>query len=296
MRRQNEVAVGLVVTIAVALTIMGTLWLVRGGLTSGYPLYARFPWGPGLKQGQPVVLSGVSIGYVGEIDLKRDGTLVVTMRIKGGRNGYRVPKGTVATVEPNGLFGDMMIALRPANPNNEAYANGDTLPTGKPTTSMNDILARLDTVGNSVRTVTDAFELEMVQRGGISDMRKAIQQTSIFMAQLNAIAAQQSIELSRTTAALRRTVSAIDSASIDSTVNNLQTASANMAALTSDLRQTNVALNGLLSKLDRGEGTAGKLLTDTLLYRDVRSLVSRLDSLTTDFQKHPKKYVNLSIF
>jgi phospholipid/cholesterol/gamma-HCH transport system substrate-binding protein len=296
MRRQNEVAVGLVVTIAVALTIMGTLWLVRGGLTSGYPLYARFPWGPGLKQGQPVVLSGVSIGYVGEIDLKRDGTLVVTMRIKGGRNGYRVPKGTVATVEPNGLFGDMMIALRPANPNNEGYAPADTLPTGKPTTSMNDILARLDTVGTSVRTVTDAFELEMVQRGGISDMRKAIQQTSIFMAQLNAIAAQQSIELSRTTAALRRTVSAIDSASIDSTVNNLQTASANMAALTSDLRQTNVALNGLLSKLDRGEGTAGKLLTDTLLYRDVRSLVTRLDSLTSDFQKHPKKYVNLSIF
>ena len=243
-----------------------------------------------------MVLSGVSVGYVGEIDLKRDGTLVVTMRIKGGRNGYQVPKGTIATVEPNGLFGDMMIALRPANPSNDAYASGDTLPTGKPTTSMNDILARLDTVGTSVRTVTDAFELEMVQRGGISDMRKAIQQTSIFMAQLNAIAAQQSIELSRTTAALRRTVSAIDSASIDSTVNNLQAASANMAALTSDLRQTNVALNGLLAKLDRGEGTAGKLLTDTLLYRDVRSLVTRLDSLTADFQRHPKKYVNLSIF
>jgi phospholipid/cholesterol/gamma-HCH transport system substrate-binding protein len=296
MRRKNEVAVGLVVTIAVALTIMGTLWLVRGGLTSGYPLYARFPWGPGLKQGQPVVLSGVSIGYVGEIDLKRDGTLVVTMRIKGGRNGYKVPKGTVATVEPNGLFGDMMIALRPANPNNEAYAPGDTLPTGKPTTSMNDILARLDTVGSSVRAVTDAFELEMVQNRGIADMRQAIHQTSTLMAQLNAIAAQQSLELSRTTAALRRTASAIDSASVDSTVRNLQTASANMAGLTSDLRQTNTQLSSLLTKLDSGQGTAGKLLTDTLLYRDVRSLVTRLDSLTIDFKKHPKKYVNLSIF
>lgn len=296
MKRSNEVAVGLVVTIGVTLAILGTLWLVRGGLTSGYPLYARFPWGPGLKQGQPVVLSGVGIGYVGGIDLKRDGTLVVTMRIKGGRNGYQVPEGTVATVEPNGLFGDMMIALRPANPNNEAYASGDTIPAGKPTTSMNDILARLDTVGTSVRMVTDAFEMEMVQRGGITDMRKAIQQTSTFMAQLNAIAAQQSVELSRTTAALRRTASALDSASIDSTVSNLQTASANMAALTSDLRQTNVALNGLLSKLARGEGTAGKLLTDTLLYRDVRSLVTRLDSLTADFKAHPKKYVNLSIF
>jgi phospholipid/cholesterol/gamma-HCH transport system substrate-binding protein len=83
---------------------------------------------------------------------------------------------------------------------------------------------------------------------------------------------------------------------VDSTVHNLQTASANMAGLTADLRQTNVALNGLISKLDKGEGTAGKLLTDTLLYRDVRNLVGRLDSLTADFKKHPKKYVNLSIF
>ncbi|CAA9302477.1 MAG: hypothetical protein AVDCRST_MAG40-450, partial [uncultured Gemmatimonadaceae bacterium] len=35
---------------------------------------------------------------------------------------------------------------------------------------------------------------------------------------------------------------------------------------------------------------------DTLLYRDVRSLVTRIDSLTADFQKRPRKYINLEIF
>ena len=69
-----------------------------------------------------------------------------------------------------------------------------------------------------------------------------------------------------------------------------------MSALTSDLRQTTTQMNGLLAKLDRGEGTAGKLLTDTLLYRDVRNLVGRVDSLTADFKKNPKKYINLRIF
>jgi phospholipid/cholesterol/gamma-HCH transport system substrate-binding protein len=51
-----------------------------------------------------------------------------------------------------------------------------------------------------------------------------------------------------------------------------------------------------MAKLDRGEGSAGKLLTDTLLYRDVRRLVGTVDSLMTDFKKNPRKYINLSIF
>ena len=293
MRRRNEVLVGIVVTVALVLGVLGTLWLVRGGLASGYPLYARFPWGSGLKQGQPVLLSGVNVGYVGDIDLQQDGTVTVTLRILGD---YKVPDGSIATVEPNGFFGDMMVALRPSAPNLVSYPPGDTIPTGKPSVSMADILARLDTVGRSVREVSDAFQIEMVQRRGIADLRETLEQSARFMTQLNAIAAQQSLEISRTTAALRRTAGAIDSASVDSTVRNLQATSANMAALSADLRRTNEQLAMTVAKLNNGEGTAGKLLTDTLLYRDVRNLVGRIDSLTADFKKNPRRYINLEIF
>lgn len=293
MRRRNEVLVGVVVLVALILGIFGTLWLVRGGLASGYPLYARFPWGSGLKQGQPVLLSGVNVGYVGDIDLQQDGTVTVTLRILGD---YKVPDGSIATVEPNGFFGDMMVALRPSAPNLVSYPPGDTIPTGKPSVSMADILARLDTVGRSVREVSDAFQIEMVQRRGIADLRATLEQSARFMTQLNAIAAQQSLEISRTTAALRRTAGAIDSASVDSTVRNLQATSANMAALSADLRKTNEQLTLVVARLNNGEGTAGKLLTDTLLYRDVRNLVGRIDSLTADFKRNPRRYINLEIF
>ncbi len=293
MRRKNEVLVGFVVLLAVILGVLGTLWLVRGGLTSGYPLYARFPWGAGLKQGQPVLLSGVNVGYVGDINLQKDGTLTVTMRIM---KDYDVPSGTVATVEPNGLFGDMQIALRPSGPSPLRYAPGDTVLTGKPSVTMADLLARLDTVSRGVRTMSDAFTIEFVQNRGIADLRETLEQSAQFMRQLNQIAAQQSLEISRTTAALRRTAGAIDSASVDSTVRNLQATSANMTALTGDLRQTTTHMNSLLAKLDNGQGTAGKLLTDTLLYQDLRNVVGRVDSLTADFKKNPKKYINLRIF
>ena len=62
MKRRDEVLVGIFTTAAIAVIIVGALWLARGGLTSGYPLYSRFPWGSGLKQGQRVWLAGVTAG------------------------------------------------------------------------------------------------------------------------------------------------------------------------------------------------------------------------------------------
>jgi ABC-type transporter Mla subunit MlaD len=45
MKHRDDVLVGVVVTIAFIVLLLGSIWLVRGGLQSGYPLYARFPWG-----------------------------------------------------------------------------------------------------------------------------------------------------------------------------------------------------------------------------------------------------------
>jgi phospholipid/cholesterol/gamma-HCH transport system substrate-binding protein len=88
----------------------------------------------------------------------------------------------------------------------------------------------------------------------------------------------------------------VDSAVIDSTLRNVRTVSANASALTDSLRLTAASLNATLARLQRGEGTAGKLLTDSLLYADVRRLVTRIDSLTLDFKKNPRRYINLEIF
>src|SRR5262245_16820321 len=100
MKRRDEVAVGILITISIVVLVLGTLWLVRGGLKSGYPLYTSFAWGQNLKQGQPVLLAGVSVGYVGDVNLRREGKLDVLLRID---DKYTVPKGSKATVKPVGI-------------------------------------------------------------------------------------------------------------------------------------------------------------------------------------------------
>jgi phospholipid/cholesterol/gamma-HCH transport system substrate-binding protein len=48
--------------------------------------------------------------------------------------------------------------------------------------------------------------------------------------------------------------------------------------------------------VDSGTGTAAKLINDPGLYNDLRTLTQRLDSLTADFKKNPRRYINLEIF
>src|SRR5512140_1362895 len=107
-KRRDEVLVGLLLMAAIAIGLGGTIWIARGGLSKGYSMYSRFPWGAGLKPGQPVLLAGVQVGFVDQVKLIPDGTITVTFQVQ---NEFQIPEGTTAAVEPNGIFGDQLIAL-----------------------------------------------------------------------------------------------------------------------------------------------------------------------------------------
>ena len=286
MKRRNEILVGLLLTAALFIGVGGTIWLVRGGFRSGYSLYSVFRWGENLKVGQPVRLAGVQIGYVGDVVLRDDGTLVVDMRVDNGR---RVPRNARAVVEAVGIFGDAQIALQAA-PDARSYTAGDTVPIGTPAAGLAQLTAKGDTVASQAVTLSNALRAELVDSGGLRDIRRTLAQTNALVAQLGLIAAQQNQELSRTQASLRRALAGIDSSKVDSTLANVRAASANASALTDSLKLTASSLNRTLGAIQRGEGTAGKLLGDTALYGDVRKLVARIDTLTLDFQRNPGRY------
>src|SRR5690349_23715023 len=156
MRRRDEVAVGILITVAIAILVVGALWLARGGLSTGYPLYTRFQWGQSLKQGQPVLLAGVNVGYVSDVKLRRDGYLDVTFRVNGDQT---VPKGSIATVKPVGIFGDVAVALTPTVPVSPLnYSPGDTVPAGQPGPDIAQIMSRVDSIGASVQRMTQALD------------------------------------------------------------------------------------------------------------------------------------------
>lgn len=293
MKRRNEVLVGILLTVGVVIAVLGTIWLVRGGFSSGYPLYARFKWGAGVKQGQAVRLAGVQIGVVSDVDLDPRGTILVKMTIE---DDYTVPRNSTAAVQAVGIFGDQEIALIPKEPSPISFNEGDSVPPAVPKPGLPELTARADTISQRLDDVAKTVQLELVQGGGIADLRKSLASVNELARSLGVIAAEQSRQLTATQTRFRNTVAALDSVQLDSTMRNLQQTTRNLAAFTDSLSGTAQALNSLLAKADKGDGTLGKLLNDPGLYYDMRRLTTRLDSLTIDFKAHPRKYINLTIF
>jgi phospholipid/cholesterol/gamma-HCH transport system substrate-binding protein len=300
MKRRDEVLVGVFLSAALATVLLGTLWLVRGGLSSGYPLYSKFAWGQNLKPGQQVLLAGVNVGAVSDVKLRDDGYLDVFFRIN---NDVKVPKNSAASVKPIGIFGDAAIALTPKGPSKIYFAPGDTVPVGPGETDIQAIENKVDSIAGTVHTMTKTLNAELFAAGGVRDIRRSLANAAVLSqnaaqlsAQLNVIAAEQNRNLTATMSAFRRAASAIDSARIDSTMRNFQTSSASLARIAANLDQTSKRADDLVAGIERGEGNAGRLLKDTLLYRDFRGLVSQADSVLADLKKNPRKYINLSIF
>ena len=71
------------------------------------------------------------------------------------------------------------------------------------------------------------------------------------------------------------------------------------AQIAETLRSLNTSVTDLtnaLNHINKGEGTAGKLIYDEKLYNNLEQATANLNSLLKDLQDNPKRYVHFSVF
>jgi len=122
-----ELLVGFFVLLGLAAVLYLTVKLGSGGLPSGdtYLLQARFTNASGLHRGGSVVVSGVTVGRVVDIQLNKDDfCAIATLRVQ---STLRLPTDSMASIKTSGLIGDKFVALSPGA--DEAYLEPGNLIT-----------------------------------------------------------------------------------------------------------------------------------------------------------------------
>ncbi|NRQ33977.1 MCE family protein [Nonomuraea sp. NN258] len=98
--------------------------------------------GQGMDTNSPVKIRGLTVGDVTDVSLDAKGRAVVTMHI---RPGVRIPRTTVASVEPTSVFGPKYIDLRLGS----GETTGPYLTSGAVITATEDPLDLSDTLGDA---------------------------------------------------------------------------------------------------------------------------------------------------
>ena len=95
---------------------------------------------------------------------------------------------------------------------------------------------------------------------------------------------------------------------LDSSLKNVSHITSNFSKLSDSLVNSDLGttlaefqgtvskLNGILAKIEEGEGSLGKLHKDDALYDNLAAASRELDLLLQDFRLNPKRYVNVSVF
>mgnify|MGYP000417473095 FL=1 len=256
----------------------------------------------GLNKASTVSINGLQVGKVSEITFNTDsikrGKLVVKISLD---NDFEFSKNSVAKIYSTSIIGGESLAIIPSYIG-EPAVSGDYL-TGE---VESDIFTSVGETLNPLKTKVE---------------RVIIGADSLLIALNDVLDLKSRDSFKRTILGLETTVSSmtntlgsfnkmIDSTKgdIDIVLENTKKITANFVEVSDTLAtinfgqtvrtlQTTLAnVNGLLSSIENGKGSLGKLVTDDSMYHNLTNASKELEGLLMEMKLHPKRFVHFSLF
>jgi phospholipid/cholesterol/gamma-HCH transport system substrate-binding protein len=284
MRYSREIIVGAIVTIAILVFIFGTMWLSGRSVASDNLVRIQFANVSGLKRASPVRVSGVSVGRVERIEFVDVGKVVVTASLP---EKIRPRVDADAKIVSVTLVGDHAIDFDPGRaaeflpPRRVILGTQDLGLSGR----AMELSDRADSILIGAQAIVNKETAEQLRSTltALEGTLKAAQQTmQIYGDSIRGPTA----ELTRTMTAFRQLSTRLDSTlanpALGRTLSRTDTLTGNLAAMTARLDSTLAAVN-------RGQGTFGKLATDSGLYYDMRDVSKSMKELLDELKKNPGK-------
>jgi phospholipid/cholesterol/gamma-HCH transport system substrate-binding protein len=286
---RQEITVGTLVLTGVAAFILGTMWLSGKESSSGQRIVnVQFDDVGNMKVGNPVKVSGVQLGKVDDIAFRDVGNVLVTLRIDPQ---IEPKKDATAELTSVGLVGDVAIAFDPGKAP-EALGANDVI---RGTTERGIMDIGSDLSGEAKATM--ASLREVANKDLADDLRKTLQSFQRLANTYNAPANELNATMIQLRQLSARVDSVLASTDLSRVVRNADSTSVRFGRLADQYTTTGARLDSLLIKINRGEGTLGRLMSDTLMYTQLTDLSRSLKEFLDDLKKHPGKIpITVKIF
>ena len=303
MKYSKEIKVGFLALIGVMMSVFSYNYLKGINLfEKNRKFTVKYEKVDGLSASNPVTLNGFKIGKVQKINFNPNNTreLLVDIIIE---NDVLFPKTSLAELYETGLIGGKAIAIIPDYKNDSTIASDGDLLKGviKPglTELVNQILPQVQLqiealIKNAeivLGNINTLFDEETKQ-----ELRSSIQDFSNLTKNLSETSDEISNLIVNNSENLTNTISELSKAS-----SNIKTISDSISEeevlkITSNLNELVSNLNTITRSLKDSEGTAGQLINDKSIYKNLENATNELNILIEDIKLNPGRYINFSVF
>ncbi len=296
MKLPNELKIGLTVVLAGIIFYVGIRFfrdLPIFGQASVY--HTELMNSSGLVTGNIVAVNGVGVGSITEVQLTLTGAYISF----SVQDDVTLTEGTTASAGGFGLVSSMQLNLSLGPPDAPVYVPGSLIPSAVQSDILTDlanrtpaVLSRVDTVlAGSSQAISAATALLAGPEGQMQQTLTSIRNSSdalhaILMAEQGSLqSVLQGLE------DLTDTAEAFTEDSLGTTTAKLKEVIAQLSGNLDVLESTTNELNTLLSSINQGKGTLGKLATDDSLYFELKGASAALRRILENFEEDPRQYL-----
>lgn len=301
MKITREIKTAILVIASILLFIWGYSFLKGRDLFTNYKtFFVEYKSVEGLATSAPVTLNGLVIGKVSSITINENtGVLLVELQLK---TDFPISKSSIASIYEPGFIGGKQIAIIPNFNDKTLAVDGQKLQGGIKmglTDKVGDQLAplqeKLEKLLGSTEKLISGFNNVLDQKGQ-QDLKLTLFELSRTVEQFHKVSMSVNDLLSA------------NKSQINGVVTNFNKISGNFSKISDSLdkadlgktaRNLNASLarvDGIVSGLESGKGSMGKLLNDEAFYQNIKSSTKELELLLQDIRLYPTRYVNISVF
>ncbi|UQD57264.1 MlaD family protein [Flavobacterium sp. K5-23] len=301
MKITREIKTAILVIASILLFIWGYSFLKGRDLFNSYKtFYVEYENVEGLTSSAPVTLNGLNIGKVNSIKINETtGKLLVELQIK---TDFPISKSSIASIYEPGFIAGKQIAIHPNFEDKTLAMDGDIL-------SGNVILGLTASVSEKLIPLQEKIEKLMQSADtlllGINNVfdKKGQESLKISLAELG-----KTMEQFHKASLSVNTLLDDNKAQINGVVTNFNKISGDFSKISDSLNKADLGktvknlnttlakVNGIMSGLESGKGTMGKMLNDDALYSNLSKTSKELELLLQDVRLYPTRYINVSLF
>ncbi|MBK9294627.1 MAG: MCE family protein [Oligoflexia bacterium] len=244
------------------------------GRTQRYNLI--LPDANGLIKNANVKMAGIPVGIIEDIELE-EGKAKVKLKLQAG---IKVTKSASVEVKPNGMLGDKYIELYPGDPKDEVLAEGSAINNFRDSGSFDAVIDKVGKIANDFSDITAALKKATVGDGDEnSPIGRILLNIEDVTADLKNISEEKRDKLKETVDNLHALTESLSEFMADDSENgfkkNWKKAADSLGRVESILRN----VDEVAQKINKGEGTIGKLVNDETTVEELNSAIHGVNSM-----------------
>lgn len=301
MKITKEIKTAILVICSLLLFIWGYSFLKGTDLFNSYKtVYVTYDNVEGLNPAAQVTFQGLVIGKVKSISFLHEKRVnLVEMQLKGD---FPVSKSSQALIYEPGLIGGKQIKIVPNYEDATMVQSHEYLSGGIELSMTNKVLEKVAPMSDKVDKVLVSMDALLTNLNDVldekskADLRKTVANLNETMAQLSQATKAANEMLTDYKPKLSKSATNLEKITDDFAVISDSLAQANIGKVVKDLEKTLANANAIMSDIQAGKGTAGKLMKDDVMYNNFTKASKELELLLQDLRIHPTRYINVSLF